>query len=106
MKRIAFLGTGEMAEIVYLGVVEWKLELVDVFECDKHGQTFMGVDVQPLANLPSSTAERVVICVYDRKHPMTANYLPDGVQRDPRMVWVFSLGHIKFEAEAQDKKST
>ena len=28
VKRVAFVGAGELAEIVYLGVVEWKLRLI------------------------------------------------------------------------------
>lgn len=90
VKRIAFLGAGEMAEIVYLGVVEWKLQLAEVFHNETQGQSFMGVDVRPLADLSQSNAERIVVCVYDKKHPMTANFLPETVKRDPRMVWVFS----------------
>ena len=91
VKQIAFLGTGEMAEIVYLGVVEWKLQLAEVFDHEKHGLPFMGVAIRPLSDLPQSACERIVVCVYDRKHPMTANFLPEGVTPDPRMVWVFSV---------------
>src|SRR2546425_11047195 len=60
VKQIAFLGTGEIAEIVYLGVVEWKLQLGEVFDNDKPGQTFMGVTIRPLSDLPQSACERIV----------------------------------------------
>ena|SRR5258706_8018607 len=94
IKRVAFLGAGEMAEIVYLGVVEWHLDLTDVFDGEKQGHQFMGSRVRPLAELDASQCEKMIVCVYDRKHPMTANFLPEGVQRDARMVWVFSVGQV------------
>ncbi len=110
VKRVAFIGAGEMAEIVYLGVVEWGLQLTGVFDHEKHGAKFMGVTVRPIEDLGPETAdgrpqtadrrqpstdnrepttERLIVCVYDKAHPMTANYLPEGVKRDKRMVWVF-----------------
>lgn len=91
VKRVAFLGTGELAEIVYLGVVEWGLELSDVF--DENGDTgrkFMGVPIQPPTALPESGSQKVIVCLYNKKHPMTPCFLPDGVKQDPRMVWVFT----------------
>ncbi len=89
MTRIAFIGAGEMAEIVYLGVVEWKLQLSEVFDNDRAGQEFMGVPIQPLSNLPSASTEAIIICQYDLKHPMTEKFLPSGVTADDRMHWVF-----------------
>lgn len=91
IKRIAFVGAGEMAEIAYLGVVEWGLQLIEVFDDSRSAQKFMGLLVLPLGSLPQSRAEKMIVCSYNKKHPMTANYLPDGVQSDPRMVWVFSV---------------
>lgn len=92
IKRIAFLGAGELAEIVYLGVVEWKLRVVEAYDDALVGRPFMGLSVQPLAEISDSTAERIVVCQYNRTHPMTANWLPDDVKRDKRMVWIFRNG--------------
>jgi len=88
-KRVAFLGAGEMAEIVYLGVVEWGLDLVEVFDQQKNGEKFMGKPVRPWSQVTSANCEKLVICLYDKSHPMTANFLPEGVKRDKKMVWVF-----------------
>ena len=89
-KRVSFLGAGEMAEIVYLGVVEWKLELDGVFDDEKRDGSFMGHAIQPVSSLPSANGEKIIVCVYWKLHPMTVNFLPNGVTRDPRMVWIFS----------------
>jgi len=90
VKRVAFLGAGEMAEIVYLGVVEWKLELVAAYDQEKQGGTFMATPVAPLTAIPSSSAEAIIVCQYDKKHPMTAHFLPDGVAPSLKMHWVFA----------------
>ncbi len=90
VKRVAFIGAGEMAEIVYLGVVEWGLKLAEVYDAGKDGQQFMALPVQPLSQLPEAGTERLVVCLYNKQHPMTPNYLPEGVKPDPRMVWVFT----------------
>ncbi|NQU10867.1 winged helix-turn-helix transcriptional regulator [bacterium] len=89
-RRVAFIGGGEMAEIVYLGVTEWGLELVEVYDPSAAGRTFMGRPVLPFDQLAGSRAERLIVCLYNKAHPMTPDFLPDGVQRDPRMLWVFA----------------
>ncbi len=90
LKQVAFLGAGEMAEIAYLGVVEWKLQLVAVYDQDKHGSNFMSVSVLPLAAISSSTAEAIIVCQYNKKHPMTGQFLPEGVSPNPKFHWVFA----------------
>lgn len=96
--RIGLIGAGELAEIVYLGVVEWKLQLVEVYDNDRHGQPFLGVPVLPLSNLNTEhrtlDPEKLIVCLYNRQHPMTPDFLPAGVTRDPRMVWVFTTAAV------------
>lgn len=91
IKRVAFLGAGEMAEIVYLGMVEWGLQLVGVYDNEKSGQKFMGLSIYPVSDLPTSACERIIVCLYNKAHPMTANFLPEGVQKGPKMLWVFEM---------------
>src|SRR5260221_8858632 len=75
VKRVAFVGSGEMAEIVYLGVVEWGLKLEEIYDAGKDSQKFMALPVQPLTKLPDADAERLIVCLYDKQHPMTPNFL-------------------------------
>lgn len=89
VKRIAFLGLGELAEIAYLGVQEWDLELAEVFDVQSAGKAFFGCRVRPLEELGSSLAERIVVTSFNPKNPMGPRFLPDQVEADPRMVWVF-----------------
>lgn len=88
-RRVALLGAGDLAEIVYLGVKEWGLELAAVYADAKAGG-FMGVPVQSLADLAGASLDLpTIVCVYDVKHPMQEGFLPEGVSGGENMRWVF-----------------
>ncbi len=87
-KTVAFLGDGELAEIAYLGVKEWGLELKEVYGEEK--DEFLGLKVQPFELASSSASDALVICIYDKTLPMRADYLPNGMMKNDKMVWVFS----------------
>jgi len=89
VKRVAFLGAGELAEISFLGLAEQKLSLTDIFDDALAGEMFLGRAARPVAELPKSKAQRVLVTLYDPAQPMKAHYLPEGVADDGRMVWVF-----------------
>lgn len=86
-KRVAIVGCGDLAEITYLGIKEWNLELVEVFANDAYN--FLGHKVKPLSELPNSVSEAIIICLYDAKNPMKSNYLPENIERNSKMFWIF-----------------
>lgn len=85
--KVDFLGTGDLAEITYLGVQEWGLELQHVY--DDQATTFLGRQVESTSKLSENTSDAVIVCLYDRKHPMLAGYLPESIPPSPNMVWIF-----------------
>lgn len=87
LKSIAFIGAGDLAEIVYLGVKEWNLELTEVY--DETERSFLGHEVLALDKIIKSEAEAIIVCIYDKKNPMTSNYLPGDVGKTDKMYWVF-----------------
>lgn len=97
VKRVAFLGAGELAEISFLGLAEQKLTLTDIFDDALAGELFLGRAARPVVDLPKSKAERVLITLYDPAQPMRAHYLPEGVADDGRLVWVFGHGEMVDE---------
>lgn len=87
-RRVALLGAGDLAEIVYLGIQEWGLELVAVH--DDHGKRrFMRVPVKPLTELTAEDVDAVIVSLYDAGRPTGPSYIPAGVERISKMVWVF-----------------
>lgn len=86
-KTVAILGCGDLAEIAYLGIKEWGLELADIYCVGK--ENFIGHKVRPISEVADTKADAVLICVYDKKNPMAINYLPENISRLPNMYWIF-----------------
>jgi hypothetical protein len=88
VETVSFLGAGDLAEIVYLGVKEWDLTLDGVF--DDRGAEFLGHKVLPISQLSTSKADAILVCLYDKSAPTSSNnYLPDGVESADNMRWIF-----------------
>jgi predicted nucleotidyltransferase len=87
-KTVSFLGDGELAEIAYLGVKEWGLELKEVYGDEK--REFLGHKVLSFNSAADSSSEALIVCLYDKTKPMRPDYLPDGLVKNNKMVWVFS----------------
>ncbi|MDD5728856.1 MAG: hypothetical protein PHV59_09850 [Victivallales bacterium] len=77
IRQVALLGTGDLAEIVYLGIKEWNLDLIDVFDDDS--EVFFGHQVRKVKELESTRAGAVIVCVYDPQRPMDENFMPSDV---------------------------
>lgn len=93
-RQVAFLGSGDLAEIAYLGVQEWDLELVRVYSLAEGSAPFMGMRTVLLGDaLESETVDLrvpIIVCLYDARMPLTGRYLPKGVPELPNLVWVFA----------------
>ena len=89
-RRVSFLGLGELAEITYLGVEEWGLELVEVFDADEAGRMFFGCRVKPADRVTDAEAQRVIVTAFNPRNPMSPRFLPRDIEADPRMVWIFA----------------
>jgi hypothetical protein len=82
-KEVTLIGAGELAEICYLGVKEWGLELGEVYD-DTDQRYFMGIEIKPFNELISINANAVtvsyIMCLYDKTNPMTKKYLPEEIK--------------------------
>lgn len=86
-KTVAFIGAGDLAEIFYLGIMEWSLELKVVY-ADKGGK-FLGVPVKPFNELTDTDIDALIICTYDEHNPMLNFELPEGIKHTKKMYWLF-----------------
>lgn len=89
VRRVAFLGLGELAEITYLGVQEWGLDLVEVYDAERAGRQFFGCTVRSVEDAANSEAERIIVTAFNPRHPKTPGFLPPPAKPEPRMVWIF-----------------
>ena len=87
IKTVAFIGAGELAEIAFLGVKEWNLELIEIF--DDTATEFLGHNTLPLAEYTKATADAILICLYDKKNPMSKKYITNGITKNNKMYWIF-----------------
>jgi predicted transcriptional regulator len=88
VEKVSFLGAGDLAEIVYLGLKEWGLELEAIYDDDK--KSFLGHETQSLSDLDNNKHRAVLVCMYDPKQPTANNYLPEGVELDKSFHWIFN----------------
>ena len=60
--RVAIYGTGELAEMVYLGLQEFEIEEVDIFgPASAVGSKFLGMTVNEVASLRPDYYDRVIV---------------------------------------------
>ncbi len=88
-KNIILLGSGELAEICYLGIQEWQLNLLGVIDLSTEKINFMGTPIFPkLDNLPSHDA--IIVCLYDPKQPLAKQFIPQNLTLTDKLVWIFT----------------
>ena len=87
IKQVALLGAGDLAEVVYLGIKEWNLELTDVFDDD--AKTFLNHKVKKTKELEFSQAQAVIVCAYDPQKPMDENFMPGNINTNMPLYNVF-----------------
>ena len=88
-KSIGFLGAGELAEITYLGVQEWNLELQAVYTEIPAQRSFMNSPIKPMKDVNDISKFPILVCMYNKMQPMESYYLPPGVKDNGRFHWIF-----------------
>ncbi len=64
--RVAIYGTDEFAELVYLGLREFSIEEVMVFDAGaQDGRRFLGIPIRDVATLRPDQYDRVMVAVLD-----------------------------------------
>jgi predicted transcriptional regulator len=102
-KTTALIGSGDLAEIFYLGIKEWGLEISSVYT--EKTDNFLGIPTKPLSQLDESQVDALIICTYDDHNPMLECRLPDGIKRTEKMFWLFDEEFYKSPEEADDQNS-
>lgn len=67
IKKIAFVGVDEFAEIVYLSLLEAEITLVDVYDDVNVGKEFLKYVIKPLDEIVNSNAEKLLITSFKRQ---------------------------------------
>ena len=90
--RVAIYGTGELAELVYLGLRELGIEEIDVFGLDgSSGDRFLGMSVRGGAALNPEAYDRVVVALVKDTDAICVELREMGVGPD-KLVTFFANG--------------
>ncbi|MHC4874103.1 MAG: winged helix-turn-helix transcriptional regulator [Planctomycetota bacterium] len=94
-RHVALLGSGDLAEIVFLSTCEHGLRITNVYDTENIGNSFMNLPVQSsdsIAQKDKAKFEKILVGLYDAKKPMRSKYLPE-------FVWVFDGEKMAREIE-------
>ncbi|MFZ1057908.1 MAG: winged helix-turn-helix transcriptional regulator [Candidatus Rokuibacteriota bacterium] len=80
VKRIAFYGAGEAAELAYLTLKEFGLEPLGIFD-RAGGQAFLGQTVRDYRELASEEVDGIILCTFDLPDPQMADLTALGLPR-------------------------
>ena len=60
--RIAIYGTGDFAELVYLGLKEHRIEEIDIFDATSvEGAVFLGITVRGIGSIQASQYDKIIV---------------------------------------------
>ncbi len=79
VKEVSFCGVDEVAEIAYLSLKGGGVELAEVFDDDRAGETFFGKQVLPLAEVAAIPQRRLVLTSFKRQDHLFRRLLELGV---------------------------
>ena len=81
--RVAVYGTGEFAELIYLGLKELSINEIDFFEtAPKPGRRFLGTPVQDISSIDSTEYDRVVVAFLEPPDFLTMELVKKGVSAE------------------------
>ena len=93
--RVAVYGTGEFAELVYLGLKELSIEEIDVFDFQSaEGRRFLGMPVRDLGSLQSEHYDRVMVAYLEPPSSALSELRDRGVTSE-QLVQFFPDGKAK-----------
>jgi len=95
--RVAVYGTGEFAELVYLGLKEFGIEEIDIFVEDPgDGQRFLGMPVRNTLALQHEDYDRVVVALIGEPMDAYLKLLKHGNSPE-KLVTFFDVGDKREE---------
>jgi len=96
--RVAMIGTGEFAELIYLGLKEIGVEEIDFFDSGATSdQSFLGKRVRDISTLESEEYDRVVVAFLDNSEANLKGI--NGLDAAPEKLVKFFAGGSAGEAK-------
>jgi len=81
-KEVVFAGVDEVADIAYLSLQEFDIELAGVFDDMKEGSTFFRKNVMPFQELKATDFDNVILSTYLRREEVYQKLLENMVSEE------------------------
>ena len=82
VKKLVFCGADEVAEIAYITLQEFELELVSVVDTEKKSTMFFSHTIRPLEELKNIGFDRVLITSYSRGEELYNRLIEIGIPEE------------------------
>ena len=86
VKKLVFCGADEVAEIAYITLQEFELELAGVVDTEKKSRMFFSHAIRPLEELKNINYDRVLITSYQRREELHARLKGMGIPEEKILI--------------------
>lgn len=82
VKKVVFCGSDEVAEIAYITLQEFGIELIAVVDSKNESKSFLGQTIRPIEHLKAIEYDRVIITSFLKQEELYSEILKIGVPSD------------------------
>lgn len=79
VKKVVFCGSDEVAEIAYITLQEFEIELIAVVDGEMENKSFLGKKIRPIAELKAMNYDRVIVASFLKEKELYSELLKTGV---------------------------
>lgn len=79
VKKVVFCGSDEVAEIAYITLQEFEIELIAVVDDEMGNKSFLGKKIRPIAELKAMNYDRVIVASFLKEKELLSDLLKTGV---------------------------
>lgn len=79
VRRVVFCGSDEVAEIAYITIQEFGIELLAVVDAERENESFLGKKILPIGDLRTINYDRVIVTGFLKEKELCRELLKAGV---------------------------
>jgi DNA-binding MarR family transcriptional regulator len=86
VRRVAFYGIGQFAEIAYISLQETEIKMIAMVDDNKVGQKFLGHSVTAPSSLKTLSFDRVIITAIDSRKIIREKLVQQGIRPEKTVI--------------------
>ena len=92
--KVAIVGTGELAELVYLALLDIGVDEIDMFGHEQDKELFLGFDVKSIQNINANDYSKIVIA--SKEIDLLYGLLKEKSAQENQIVGLLKNGHMIY----------